>query len=284
MILTQSAEKTFRTCKRLFRHRHIDHLAWPEYVPGFEDRRERLERGSQFHLLVKRALEGRPITTVPDDIAVPYNRWKVLQFPPQARKLPELELSYPHTRLVKGETKTDILQARLDLLVLDSSTRNVTVFDWKLGTAPNDAAALRQDPQTIWYLFLVGAVWPRVRTIYPEFAEIEDISDRLSMTYWFAQPKKASATSHTIQYSSEQFARDRLTVEAAVESMVDRPYDEYVQTDDLALCAACQYRSLCQRAPGPLQRIEEEVADLIAWDLDLDATDASEDFVTNEGR
>jgi len=276
MILTQSALKTFLVCKRLFRYRYIDRLAWPEFVPGSEELRKRLERGADFHLMINRFLKGRDVRPGSEELVLSFQRWQELTFPPTAIMLSELEISYPFSREVGGAVRTDVLRARLDLLVLSLSECEVTIWDWKLGTAPKTPSRLQSDPQTTWYLYLTAAVWPTLRTMFPGFEKIEHIEDHLSMTYWFAQPMKHEATQHTIRYSADQFQRDAATVAAAVVEMVDRPYHDYELTENQELCAACQYRTLDERVAGPLQQIEQDVVDLLSWDIDLEL-DASED-------
>lgn len=169
--LSQTQLSLLSTCPRKFQHIYLEQLA----APTDPEQQERLQQGSQFHLLLQQWQLGLPVEPMlqADDRL---QQW----FQAFQQAAPEILTLLPKETEVWQQTEHDrtlevqgyLLSVRYDLLL--SNPWTARILDWKTYPRPRQPEQLWQSWQTRLYLFVL--------------AETSHYSpDQLSMIYWFFQ-------------------------------------------------------------------------------------------------
>lgn len=196
-----------------------------------------MAQGELFHRWAEQHILGMPVVVAEADEGLPA-AWQrafvaFCAALPVGRRFPEVSLAVPLGR--------HFLIGRFDLLILGE--QHAHLFDWKTEHRPRSAAALAEDWQTRLYLALAAVGSPALGASYQP--------EQIALTYWFAN---APDRPTTIRYTAAQHRQTWAELEATAER-IDRLLTTtgaiWPLTDDLATCADCLYRTLCNR-PGPL--------------------------------
>ncbi len=201
------------------------------------DYRDYLRKGVVLHQWIERHWLGMPgpVQFDDDELALWWARFcgtDLSALP--ARRDPELSLVAPLGRFR--------LYARFDLLASDPDTGEFVIVDWKTirgGSAPA-TRTLRERVQTRVYLYVLataGAPYNAGRPLQP---------DLLRLRYWLANFPESPWVD--IGYSAPEFEADGRMLDALADDIARRQGEaDFPKTDDLRHCAACSYRTLCQR-------------------------------------
>jgi CRISPR/Cas system-associated exonuclease Cas4 (RecB family) len=260
-LFSQHSLNTYVRCPRRFLLKYVDRQPWP--MPEGEDPRgyqEHLRRGRVFHQWLARehlGLDLAPIVAYCDDHQLK-KWWQAARdfewdsLPSDLREA-ELPIIVPI-----GDYR---LYARYDYLALDLRGEAVIV-DWKTLEARPSMRTLRSRMQTRVYLYTLvaaGQVLTQGSLINPEQAQ---------MLYWFSNYPDEDAV---IPYSRAAFERDGRYLSDLAHEIASQPREAFACTENVRLCAHCNYRSLCRREEGEPSRGEENWLDEdIDFDLDLE--------------
>lgn len=264
-LLSQHSLSTYQRCKRRFWLKYVQHQPWPvtETEQPLEYQRH-LERGVVFHRWIERSLMGLAADTqasLGDDpeLTTWWAAWKsfdLAQLPDELR-LPELPLTI---RL--GIFR---LYARYDLVALKRGERAV-IMDWKTLQSVPPLGVLRHRMQTRIYCYMLaraGSVITGGAALAPEQVE---------MCYWFTVQPEAMVT---IPYTRAAYEQDQQLLNSLAEEIASLPAEAFTLTDKRENCAACQYRTLCERsASQPGQKPADWLDEDADFALDLDSVPA----------
>jgi hypothetical protein len=252
LTLSRHHIETFLACRHRFRLRYLERLPWPSTPPSVADELA-LERGTQFHQIVQRALLGLdpgPETAGDGVVSAWWEGFRAFASRlPQGGRYPELALTVP----VQVGANSHFLTGRFDLLV--AGHRNgrpvAHIFDWKT-SPPRDAQTLRRAWQTRFYLALLAEGGS---ALFGTPLAPEDIS----MTYWYAAEPDAP---RVIDYASDRHRTSWAELTAIVAAMdACLESGEWPLTDDLERCRRCNYQTYDGR---------HEAGDPLSLDLDED--------------
>ncbi|RME72468.1 MAG: PD-(D/E)XK nuclease family protein, partial [Chloroflexi bacterium] len=254
--LSQSSLSDYQTCPRRFELRYIQGLYWPAVEAEPVREVERLARlGRDFHRLVQQHLAGLPVDALTASLsgAEPELQgwWKAyLAYRPaldEAVLYPELTLSAP----LNGHR----LVARLDLLAVLPGNR-LLVVDWKTALHPPDRDTLARRVQTRLYLYVVArAAGPYCPTRPIDPAAVQ-------MMYWYPAAPRSPVV---FEYSPARFQADEQFLSGLITNIQEAAASAtFPQTTDTRACAACSYRSLCNRGlqAGPVSELDADPADM----------------------
>jgi hypothetical protein len=254
-LFSQHSLRTYQRCPRRFLLRYIDRQPWP--APEREDvgaYRAHLEAGRILHEWIARALLG--IAGEAHDFAAypdletwwrAFERYDLDTLPDDMREV-ELPLVVP-----LGDYR---LYARFDLLAWDRQ-QGAVIMDWKTLARQPSAEAMRRALQTRVYLYALVTAGAVVTGGPPIAAE------QARMTYWFA-PTEATVE---LPYTRALYEQDRQMLLGMVQRIAAATREEMARTSDVAQCAACGYRTLCEREALPGASEEQ---DWLAEDLDFE--------------
>jgi CRISPR/Cas system-associated exonuclease Cas4 (RecB family) len=259
-LFSQHSLNDFRECPRRFFLKYIARQAWPavESAPfgmGALDYRDYLRKGVTLHQWIERHWLGMPGPAEFDDdeLALWWARFAGTDFSDlPARRDPELSLVAPLGRFR--------LYARFDLLASDSETGEFVIVDWKTlrGDKAPSMRSLRERIQTRAYLYVLtiaGAPFNEGRPIQ---------AAQIHLRYWLANfPEQPWVT---IEYTPAEVEADRRLLEGLVGDIAQRDGEAaFPKTDEVRRCAACAYRTLCQReaaaAPGDDPELDNDPPD-----------------------
>lgn len=248
---SQRSLTDYLTCRRRFKLRYIDRLVWPAPFSQADVELEALmELGRDFHQAVHQRFVGvdptESIAGHPDGRLITW--WQAfethaLPHLPAGERWPEAVLSVP--------MGSAWLVARLDLLII-SPAGEATIVDWKTGQLP-DRGELAQHLQTQVYPFVLaeaGSAYNHHRPIPP---------DRIAMAYWYTQQPERFIT---FSYSEAAHERNRKTLQALIDEILQQPADGFSKVEDWGPCRRCNYRAYCGRdvEPAPaIELVDEEV-------------------------
>ena len=237
-------------CPRRFELRHLRKLEWPavQTAPVLEQEL-RMERGTDFHLLVQQWVNGIPAEILSQRIADPdlLQWWETfLREKPldtfQGKTNAEFTLTAPFGgyRMV----------AKLDIVIADVG-KTATIFDWKTSDHRPSANWLQSRVQTRLYPLMVVLAGTSLNAGQAWSAE------QVSMHYWFVQHP---AQPEVIAYTQTRFERDHAYLEGLITSIEkDAENEQFSLTEDDRKCKFCQYRSFCERGieAGNLNDLED---------------------------
>jgi len=253
LTFSQSSLQTFEDCPRRFQLQVIEKLRWPAIEAEPVAEAERLAQlGADFHRLVHRHLAGLDESAL-DEFAAHADPelqswWRsYLRHRPAAltgaELFPEITLTAP----LRGRR----LSARFDVLARRPGGQFLIV-DWKTSARKPSRAALERRIQTrvyLWMLAAAGSAYNHGQPVPPE---------AVTMLYWYPQfpdEPEEFTYSKALRARDEEFLSGLLAQIEQAAAAADFPQTERQQT-----CAACVYRSWCNRgtAVGPLSDLPDE--------------------------
>ncbi|WP_432808048.1 PD-(D/E)XK nuclease family protein [Pantanalinema sp. GBBB05] len=242
--LSQTQLSLLATCPRKFQHIYLEQLAAPTDL----EQQERLQQGSQFHLLLQQWQLGLPVEPMlqADDRL---QQW----FQAFQQAAPEILTLLPKGSEVWQQTEHDrtlevqgyLLSVRYDLLL--SNPWIARILDWKTYPRPRQPEQLWQSWQTRLYLFVL--------------AETSHYSpDQLSMIYWFFQtqtsgdqPTLPLPQSYQLNYSRDRHEQTRKDLTHLLEQLTDwlahyREGEAFPQVNTgIDQCQTCNFVVRCDR-------------------------------------
>lgn len=197
--LSQGHLNLLSTCPRKFQHVVLEQLS----SPNPPEQQEKLNQGSQFHLLLQQWQLELPVESFVQanpQLSIWFNGF--LQAAPQILALHANQQGGEQDHLYQTEHQRTLefqgylLTVVYDLLI--SNPQQARILDWKTYPRPRNAQWLQQNWQTRLYPFVLGETSPYV----PE---------QISMVYWFfqSQTQDAPPQSLTIQYDRRQHEQTR---------------------------------------------------------------------------
>ncbi len=259
--LSQQHLNLLTTCPRKFQHLYLDNLS----VPTTSAEQERLNWGSQFHLLMQQRELGLPIESLMLE-----NQEMQHCFDNFSQAAPEILNSKTQDNVILRQAEHTrsinfnryILTVIYDLLIAEN--KQAQIFDWKTYSHPQNKKKLAQDWQTRLYLYTLV----ETSNYLPE---------AVSITYWFIQPKSQSLP-YKLKFSYNQQAHKK--TEQDLQEILDnltywlKHYEEkgteFPQVQILDSCHTCQFATHCQRF--------SELYDKQAY---IESTDISTDIIFN---
>lgn len=242
LTLSRHHIESFLACRRRFQLRYLERLPWPSAPLTVEDELA-LERGTQFHQIVQRALLGLDPTLEDGIVSAWWDGFRAfIPHLPQGGRYPELALTVP----VKGTAGGHFLTGRFDLLIIGQRNGKPAahIFDWKT-SPPRDVDTLRRSWQTRFYLALLAEGGS---ALFGDRLAPEEIS----MTYWYAAEPDAP---RALRYDSPQHQANWAELTAIV-ATIDAclKSGEWPLTDELERCRRCNYQAYNgrQEAGDPL--------------------------------
>ncbi len=233
-VFSQASIQDYSDCPQRFQLRYIERLQWPALYAGSDHLREQ-EQGQHFHRLVHQQRIGIPPEHLSgQELSPDLERWwqnyrTYFQDPDGYTLYPEFTLS--------AAPGTDYrLLAKYDLLAIHPGVE-ARIYDWKTyARRPRDERMLARWQTRIYRLLLVeaGSLLNGGVPIQP---------GQVSMNYWYANHPTEPAH---FPYQEAHYQRDRealIKIITAIASASDFP-----RTDDEKMCAACLYRSYCERS------------------------------------
>jgi len=257
--LSQQHLNLLTTCPRKFQYLYLDNLG----VPITSAEQERLNWGSQFHLLMQQRELGLPIESLileNQEMLHCFNN-----FSQAASEILNLNAQddiilrqAEHNRSLNF--KGYILTAIYDLLI--AKNEQAQIFDWKTYRYPENKNKLAQNWQTRLYLYLL------VETS-------KYLPETVSMTYCFIQPKSKNLPYKlTFSYNQQAHKKTEQDLQKILDNLTDwlKNYQErrlgFPQVQILDSCHTCQFSNPCQRF--------SEVYDK---EIDAESTDISADLI-----
>ena len=259
--LSQQHLNLLTTCPRKFQHLYLDNLS----VPTTSSEQERLNWGSQFHLLMQQRELGLPIESLMLE-----NQEMQHCFDNFFQAASEILNPETQDNIILRQAEHNrslnfngyILTVIYDLLIAEN--QQAQIFDWKTYSHPQNKKKLAQNWQTRLYLYTLV----ETSNYLPE---------TVSMTYWFIQPKSQSLP-YKLKFSYNQQAHKK--TEQDLQEILDnltywlKHYEEkgteFPQVQILDSCHTCQFATHCQRF--------SELYDKQAY---IESTDISTDIIFN---
>lgn len=247
LTLSQASLQDYVECRRRFRLRYLDRLAWPavEAEPAARHER-RLRDGAEFHRMVHQYLLGVPAERLRelaerrsgadagDELA---GWWRAFGEDRPAdlpgERFPEVTLA--------AEVAGRRLAATYDLIVVQEGSQagsRAVILDWKTAARRPSDEVLERRMQTRVYPYLLaraGAVLNGGQPLVP---------DRIEMRYWFAEHPHQPAV---IRYDRDRFDADGELIAGLLREISALSPDRFDRTEDRDRCRLCTYRSLCDR-------------------------------------
>lgn len=246
LTLSQASLQDYVECRRRFRLRYLDRLAWPAVEAEPAGRHERrLRAGAEFHRMVHQYLLGVPAERLRelaehrsgadagDELA---GWWRAFGDDRPAdlpgERFPEVTLA--------AEVAGRRLAAKYDLIVVQAvqAGSRAVILDWKTAERRPSDEVVERRMQTRVYPYLLaraGAVLNGGQPLAP---------DRIEMRYWFAAHPRRPAV---IRYDRDRFDADGELLAGLLRDLSALPPDRFDRTEDRERCRLCTYRSLCDR-------------------------------------
>jgi len=265
---SQGVLQDFVDCRRRFRLRYLEQLAWPAIVADpVLSRERRLRLGVQFHRLVQQHQLGLPqaqLSALAFDEDL--QRWwqNYLAHGPvdlPAQRHPETALS-----ATLGGVR---LLAKYDLLAVHPG-RRLVIVDWKTNQHRPQRAWLAKRLQTRVYRYVLARCGQHLNAGAPlDPAQLE-------MRYWFAEfPQQPEC----FAYDQAQFEEDEAYLSGLIETIQRLQVTDFSLTEEQRHCRYCAYRSLCERGVAAHVAQDDQVPDpqdTIELGLDLEQIDEIE--------
>ena len=259
---SQANLQDFVDCEYRFFLRYVRKLEWPavESEPA-RIQEEKIQAGHQFHRLVQQYFSGINAQVLEETITDPDLEFWWRSFITLGLKdTPGIKFA---EKLISVPFCNFRLLAKYDFLLLDESGQ-VTIYDWKTTRVKPDRIDLLQKVQS--------QVYPLVLSIgfqgLPGF-HLKSIDD-IQMVYWFPQ---FPFDSIHLPYSAEQYEHDFQNLSDLVNTILEKPEDQFHKTEETRHCAYCRFRSLCERGVAAGDA-EDSASDLSESDLDALSFDA----------
>lgn len=249
-LFSQSSLQDYEDCPRRFQLRYILGYPWPavESEPALE-REHYLERGNRFHRMAQQMLVGVPLDALQRSADEAELRGWLDNFIEFAH---EQELLAHRERRVEFELSASLGNFRLGAkydLVVHSSAKGFTIYDWKTSAQPPDRRRMAERMQTRVYPYLFARAGSGLNGGVP----VEPVS--IELVYWFAAFPYEEVR---FPYSRVQFEKDEAYLTDLIAEITRR--EVFPLTPNERRCAFCTYRSLCERGEraGALDELEAE--------------------------
>ncbi len=268
-LFSQSSLQDYVDCQRRFQLRYMLRLAWPAVeAEPYIDNERRIERGAQFHKLIRQYLVGIPEAQISgslpaDDVLQTW--WENFLGAVKAGNLGLLgETGSQHFEEITLSVTIDRfrLLAQYDLLLIHPDGR-VTIIDWKTSQNHPRRTWLADRLQTHVYPFVVVGAYPGFLP-----GKVMDPS-QVEMIYWFTnQPDQPERFS----YGSREYQEDTRFLTNLVSTIDQKSEPDFPLTADVRRCLYCTYRSLCNRGvkPGDVYQMEELQEAAASEEVNLD--------------
>ena len=285
-IFSQANLQDFSDCRRRFKLRYLDEIAWPalqtEPVEVWE---AHTQMGERFHKLAQQYFMGVPeplLTRQAEIIAEKTGSPDIVTW--WQNFIEHFPEGLPELRFVEQTLSAPFdqyrLMARYDLLAVQPGEKLVIV-DWKTTQQLPKRTSVERRLQTLVYRYLaIEAAQDLFRSnndaLTPTYTEGKIHPDQVEMVYWFPGfPHDAIR----FAYSQEEHESTRSKLSSLVKVITHLGEDDFTLTTDERRCEYCVYRSLCDRGvmAGPWQRAsgDDEASFDLEWDeslaVDLDA-------------
>ena len=229
-IITQTQISAFERCRRFYYLKNISKLVWPVEIPENQS----VRHGEFFHLLVRQLILGFPLETliIPgDDEDV--KRWLDVYLTHQPLGKPQQVFAEKEVSAVFADV---LWTGKFDALTINDD--QLTIYDWKTGSAKPDSVHYSTAPQTRLYRFLAKMCAPRLLGSGLHGLPAENIE----MIYRFPDHPEAEIR---LPYSESAFREDLtwLQYKAAEMSSADR--EDYPRTEKQKICRYCRYETYC---------------------------------------
>ena len=239
--ISQGHLNIWEICQRKYQYKFLEVLSLPE---ADLDSKEKLQLGSEFHLLMQQQQLGLDVS----DLASSDRRLQAWleafnKQPPtmisgdrlcEHRRTLEVSQEIFYEILLHDNENHDrhqeyfVLTAIYDLLILGD--RQAQILDWKTHQVAITAEKLKANWQTQLYLYLLV----KTTNYAPE---------QISMTYWFAN----TAQSVVINYSQTDYEiTDKNIQKILIEISQAREYPKLDEVNSSA-CKHCEFRDRCDR-------------------------------------
>lgn len=250
--LSQAHLNLLEACPRKFQHLYLEQLRSPDDPAQLE----RLQQGSQFHLLMQQWQMDLPIE--PFLLADEQLRRWFDAFVQQAPTILALESGgeplrqSEHTRVLWFDGY--LLTVVYDLLL--TNDQQAAILDWKTYPRPQTSTRLRHNWQTRLYPFVLAET-----TAYQP--------EQISMTYWFFQASGEPAQSLRLPYSLAQHEQTRADLSRLLSQLtanleryeMGEPFPQVALGSDQ--CESCRMAVRCDRTSSPslLSELDPTVLD-----------------------
>lgn len=243
--LSQQHLNLLTTCPRKYQHLYLDNLS----VPTKPEEQERLNWGSKFHLLMQQKELGLPIESL-----IAENQEMQQCFETFFQAAPEILEPQNHHDVILRQAEHSrsinfngyILTVIYDLLI--ANFEQAEILDWKTYSYPQKLEKLAKNWQTRLYLYTI-------------VESTKYLPEKVSMTYWFIQPKnKERPYNLKFFYNQQDHDQTQHDLNQILEQLNywlkdyqenDKPFPQVSNFDS---CNSCQFATRCQR----LSDLEEE--------------------------
>ena len=229
-IITQTQISAFERCRRFYYLKNIRRLVWPVETEGNHNR----QQGDDFHLLIRQLILGLSA----DSLIIPegaedVKRWLDVYLAKRPLGTPQIVFAEKDV----SSLYTDILwTGKFDALTINDD--QLTIYDWKTGSAKPDPEHYRTAPQTRLYRFLAKSCAARLLGAGLHAVPAENIK----MVYWFPEhPEKTIR----LPYSEEAYQQDMTWLKTLAAEMGSQNQDDYPKTAKTRQCEHCSYRTYC---------------------------------------
>ncbi|MCL1473867.1 PD-(D/E)XK nuclease family protein [Argonema antarcticum] len=235
MRISQRHLNLLGTCPRKFQHTYLDQLG----LLTTPEQQERINWGSDFHLLMQQRELGLPIEPLVQEdaqmqrclTALVSAAPEILTPNPSSKTFRESE----HGRILPFQDY--VLTVIYDLLIAED--KKAQILDWKTYPLPKNKRWLEEDWQTRLYLYVL--------------AETSDYSpEQISMTYWFVQ-SQPEPKSLKFAYNAGKHEQTRRDLTQQLNYLTDwlESYErgeEFPQVvEGSRECDYCQFSVRCDR-------------------------------------
>jgi hypothetical protein len=235
MRLSQSHLTLLQRCPRQFQQTCLEQLG----APSTPEQQERLQAGSQFHLLMQQWEMNLPIAAFLQEDAQ-LKRWFNAFIDASPQILTEAEFCQSeHLRTL--EVEGHVFTVIYDLLLLTPT--EARILDWKTYPKPPQPEWLMQNWQSRLYPFVLA-----------ETSEYQP--EQISMTYWFfqAQGKTTEPQSLKLLYDRTKHEATRQELRTLL-TQLNQWYDDYLKgvpfpqvPESNDHCANCDFALRCERS------------------------------------
>lgn len=228
--ITQTQISAYERCKRSYYLQYIRELAWPvEKSP-----RKEMERGADFHLLVRQLIMGFPESALlmPSDDEKIRAWMERFQQNHVLRGYEQIFAEKEATALFSGV----LWLGKFDALALMQD--RITVYDWKTTGHRGDEADYLRSPQTRLYRFLAMTCAPRLLGGGMHRIPAENIE----MVYWFPEHPDEPVR---LPYSEDAWQEDMTYLRLKARELCSEDETDYPCTADGRRCRFCSFETYC---------------------------------------
>lgn len=235
--ISQGHLNIWETCRRKYQYSFLEVLSLPE---AHLDRKEKLQLGAKFHLLMQQKELGLDVSALAGSDAQLETWLSAFEKQPPAMiagdrlcehrrtlEISDLRLRHDDSENCDRDQGYFVLTAIYDMVILGD--RQAQILDWKTHQAAIPLHTLKANWQTRLYLYLLAQT-----TKYDP--------EQISMTYWFAN----GAQSVVITYSQSEHDQTAARLQQILLEMSQA--QTYPKLDlHSAICKKCEFCDRCDR-------------------------------------